>query len=76
MVTNIQSRDIAETLSQRDSGTLEDEIFESMAKVQALCRVQSQLEDGDVTSRMRNHYAMVLEDQVNHLGALLDRHFG
>lgn len=78
MLPNIKNRDIAETLSKRECGNLEDEIFQAVDKVQALCAVQAQLEAGEasVAGHVRGHYALVLEEQVSRLRTLLESHFG
>lgn len=78
MLPNIKNRDIAETVNARDCGNLEDEIFQAVDKLQALCAVQAQFEasEAKVGSQIRNHYAMVLEDQAARLRILLERHFG
>lgn len=78
MLPNIRNRDIAETLTARDCGNLEDEIFQAVDKLQALCTVQARLEsvEASVGNQVRCHYALVVEEQVSRLRTLLDRHFG
>lgn len=77
MLANIDNKDIAETLSQREGSNLEDQIFEAIDKVQALCAVQSQVEAGEGTlaDATRIHYSMILDEQARQLRSLLERHF-
>lgn len=77
MLPKTDNRDIAETITKRDRGNLEDEIFEAADKVQALCAVQLQVEQGEgrLPEQTRAHYAMVLDEQARRLIALLERHF-
>lgn len=77
MLANLDNKDIAETLSQREAENLEDEIFEAIDKVQALCAVQSQMEagEGQLAGETRAHYAMILDEHARQLRALLERHF-
>lgn len=78
MLTTIKNQDIAETLNQRGCTDLEDEIFLTFDKLQALCAVQSQLEAGEgrVSDQTRANYAMILEENAQQLRTLLERHFG
>ncbi|MGQ9425758.1 hypothetical protein ACXYTJ_08830 [Gilvimarinus sp. F26214L] len=74
----INNQDIVETLNRRECDDLEEQILQSIDKVQALCAVHTQVETGDsrVNSRTRANFAFVLEDQVNQLRDLLESHFG
>jgi len=61
----------------QNDAELEDSIFLAVDKLHALCSAQSQLDSNDcvLSPRARNHYSIILEDQVTELRGLLNRHF-
>ncbi|MEX1032177.1 MAG: hypothetical protein WDZ30_02335 [Cellvibrionaceae bacterium] len=77
MLQPVDNQDITETLSQRENASLEDDIFIATDKVQALCDVHAQLElsECEISRQTRVHYALVLQEQVDSLRRLLDKHF-
>lgn len=77
LISQLENRDITETLARSGESDLEDAIFLALDKIHALCRVQAELEqmDGQVSGETRFHFALVLEEQVATLRKLLDKQF-
>lgn len=73
----IENRDIRETVSLVADAELEDAIFCTMEKLQALCVVQAELEANEcaLAPKTRVHFAMVMEQQVGELRRLLEKQF-
>lgn len=61
----------------QNDAELEDSIFLAVDKLHALCSAQSQLDSNDcvLSPQARNHYSIILEEQVTELRCLLNRHF-
>jgi len=77
MLQPVQNKDIEETTFMADQANLEDAIFLTADKLQALCTIQSQMETNEclVSNKTRSHYALIIEEQVNELRELLEQHF-
>lgn len=77
MLSKLENRDIEETLRLEGVPDFEEAIFLAMEKVEALCRVQSELEAGEaqVPQPTRMYYALILQEHVEQLRTLLTKHF-
>ena len=77
MRQTIENRDIRETMSLVENSELEDSIFLTIDKIQALCAVQAELEANEcaLAPKTRVHFAMVMEQQVEDLRRLLEKQY-
>ncbi|GAB1264812.1 hypothetical protein NBRC116493_22890 [Aurantivibrio infirmus] len=73
---NASKPNAAEKGIQNDAN-LEDQIFLAVDKLHALCSAQSQIDSNDcvLSPQARNHYSIIIEDQVTELRELLNKHF-